>query len=69
MDRDFLQLYRDLKQRIEAAGGKVVGSVSGKTDYVVAGEKAGSKRDKAESLGVAILDEEGLEALLTGACG
>ncbi len=59
----------DLKQRIESAGGKVVGSVSGKTDYVVAGEKAGSKRDKAESLGIEILDEEGLEALLTGACG
>jgi DNA ligase (NAD+) len=55
----------EAKERIEAAGGKVVGSVSKKTDYVVAGEKAGSKRDKAESLGVAILDEEGLESLLS----
>ena len=54
------------KERIEEAGGKVAGSVSKKTDYLLAGEKAGSKRDKAESLGVEILDEEGLEALLGG---
>ncbi|MCD8505433.1 MAG: NAD-dependent DNA ligase LigA [Burkholderiaceae bacterium] len=49
---------------IMAAGGKVSGSVSKKTSYVVAGEDAGSKLAKAESLGVTVIDEDGLRALL-----
>lgn len=52
------------KQLIEAKGGKVSGSVSKNTDYLLAGEGGGSKRDKAESLGVEILDEEALKALM-----
>jgi len=51
-------------QMIEAAGGKVSGSVSKKTGYVVAGADAGSKLTKAEELGITILDEDGLQALI-----
>ncbi|MDT7834882.1 NAD-dependent DNA ligase LigA [Aquabacterium sp. OR-4] len=57
----------DAKALIEAAGGKVAGSVSKKTYAVVAGEEAGSKLDKARELGITVLDEAGLQALLAGA--
>ena len=55
----------DAKALLEAAGAKVAGSVSKKTDYVVAGEEAGSKLAKALELGVAVLDEAGMLALLS----
>jgi DNA ligase (NAD+) len=54
----------EAKKLIEDAGGKVAGSVSQKTDYVVAGADAGSKLDKAKELGVAVVDEKGMDALL-----
>ena len=60
-------LSRDeAKDLLEAAGAKVAGSVSKKTSYVVAGAEAGSKLDKAQELGVKVLDEDGLRRLLAG---
>jgi DNA ligase (NAD+) len=56
----------EAKAKIEAAGGKVSGSVSKKTSYVIAGEEAGSKLDKARALKVPVLDEAGLMKLLQG---
>jgi len=56
----------DATARILAAGGRVTSSVSKKTDYVVAGEAAGSKLEKAERLGTAVIDEDALLALLDG---
>jgi DNA ligase (NAD+) len=53
----------EAKKMIEGAGGKVTVSVSKKTDYVVAGADAGSKLDKAKELGVAVIDERGIEKL------
>jgi DNA ligase (NAD+) len=54
----------EARRRITAAGGKVTSSVSKQTDYVVAGESPGSKREKAEALGIAVLDQAAFEQLL-----
>jgi DNA ligase (NAD+) len=63
----FPTLSRDqAKDMLEAAGAKVAGSVSKKTDYVVAGAEAGSKLEKAVALGVAVIDEAAMQALLQG---
>jgi DNA ligase (NAD+) len=62
-----LNLPRDqVKKTIEDAGGRVSGSVSKKTDYVVAGADAGSKLDKAKELGVNVIGEKDLDELLAG---
>ena len=53
-----------IKSRLESLGARVTGSISGKTDYLVAGEAAGSKLTKARSLGVAVLDEAAMEQML-----
>lgn len=55
----------EMKARIESLGGSVTGSVSKKTDYLVAGEKAGSKLTKAKKLGVSVVDQNGFDALVT----
>lgn len=57
----------EAEEAIRAAGGHAAGSVSAKTDFLVAGEKAGSKLAKAEKLGVPVLDEQGFRQLLDGA--
>ena len=63
----FPTLSRDqAKDLLEAAGAKVAGSVSKKTDYVVAGTEAGSKLEKAQTLGVAVIDEAAMLAMLSG---
>lgn len=57
---------REAKALIEANGGKVAGSVSKKTDFLLSGEKSGSKYTKAQELGIAIIDEDAFLALVTG---
>jgi DNA ligase (NAD+) len=56
----------DASERIKAAGGRVSGSVSKNTDFLVAGDEAGSKLDKAKKLGVAVIDETELLRMLAG---
>jgi DNA ligase (NAD+) len=56
----------EAEEAIRSAGGHAASSVSAKTDYLVAGEKAGTKLARAEKLGVSVLDEEGFRGLLDG---
>ena len=57
---------KEATELIESHGGKVTSSVSSKTSYVVAGESPGSKLEKAQELGVPVLDEDGLRAMVAG---
>ncbi|HAZ05717.1 MAG TPA: hypothetical protein DCY58_04845 [Acetobacterium sp.] len=57
---------QEATEKIEALGGKVSGSVSKKTDFLLSGEKSGSKYTKAQELGIAIIDEDAFLALVTG---
>ncbi len=57
---------QEIKEQLQRMGAKVTGSVSSKTDYVIAGAEAGSKLDKAKELGISVLDETGLDSLLSG---
>ena len=59
----------EIKAQIEGQGGRVTGSVTGKTGYLVAGQEAGSKLTRAEELGVKVLDEAGLETLIAERSG
>jgi DNA ligase (NAD+) len=60
-----MNLPRDqVKKAIEDAGGRVSGSVSKKTDYVIAGTDAGSKLDKAKELGISVIGEQDLDEIL-----
>ena len=54
------------KRAVVAAGGKVTGSVSSRTDILIAGQKAGSKLDKAQQLGVVVVDEQAFLGMLAG---